>query len=70
MPNHSRKTNTRQNAGGNVKVIKCSRAAKFQLLTSKDGTGMALFSKDAQWPTFGTIPGILLADSVPKFGTD
>ena len=48
------------------KLSKCSRAAKFQLLTSKDGTGMNLFSKDAQWPTFGTNPGILLADRVPK----
>ena len=27
---------------------------------------MNLFSKDAQWPTFGTNPGILLADRVPK----
>ena len=48
------------------KLSNCSRAAKFQLLTSKDGTGMNLFSKDAQWPTFGTNPGIFLADRVPK----
>ena len=27
---------------------------------------MNLFSKDAQWPTFGTNQGILLADRVPK----
>ena len=48
MQNHWRLTNTRQKAGGNVKVIKCSRAAKFQLLTSKDGTGMSVLI-DRRW---------------------
>ena len=39
------------------------RSAKIRPISSTDKTGKNLFSKDAQSPTFGTNPGITLAES-------
>ena len=44
------------------KEIISTRPAKMRPISTTDKTGMNLFSKDAQWPTFGTDPGISLAD--------
>ena len=44
------------------KEIISTRPANMRPIPTTDKTGMNLFSKDAQWPTFGTNPRISLAD--------